>query len=435
MRIIGTVVLVFGMLFSSAQDVLLLENAMKIALENNLGVKMTINQKQQAENIATYGNAGLLPKADLNGGVSLSATNSNLEFAGGTPPIEDVAAQSLSYNGGLGVSYAVFNGLGSLNTFKKLKSQVDIAGIQLNLNIESTLLQVCNVYYEVARQQQQLRIAKNSLDISRERYERVKVGLEYGTVSSLDVLNAEVDMNADSSNVLNMDVGLKNAKRNLNVLLSREVTAQYEVSEVLVVDDARTIEAIQQKALNNNTNLLLAQSNISIAEFDQKIQQAFYMPRVSVNASYGYNYSESNASLILSQSSLGFTGGATLAWSLFDGFKKKTAIQNAQIALETNQLKVDEAKLTVERDVLNAFDLFQNSIILLKVEERSVAAAQLNFDRSKELFNQGQITTTDFRQAQLNLNRAKSRLNTANFITKMAEIELIRLSGELISVG
>ena len=435
MRIIGTVVFVFGMLFSSAQDVLLLENAMKIALENNLGVKMTINQKQQAENIATYGNAGLLPKADLNGGVSLSATNSNLEFAGGTPPIEDVAAQSLSYNGGLGVSYAVFNGLGSLNTFKKLKSQVDIAGIQLNLNIESTLLQVCNVYYEVARQQQQLRIAKNSLDISRERYERVKVGLEYGTVSSLDVLNAEVDMNADSSNVLNMDVGLKNAKRNLNVLLSREVTAQYEVSEVLVVDDARSIEAIQQKALNNNTNLLLAQSNISIAEFDQKIQQAFYMPRVSVNASYGYNYSESNASLILSQSSLGFTGGATLAWSLFDGFKKKTAIQNAQIALETNQLKVDEAKLTVERDVLNAFDLFQNSIILLKVEERSVAAAQLNFDRSKELFNQGQITTTDFRQAQLNLNRAKSRLNTANFITKMAEIELIRLSGELISVG
>ena len=435
MRIIGTVLFVFTLLFSNAQDLLLLENAMKIALENNLGVKMTINQKQQAENLANYGNAGLLPKADLNGGVSLSATNSNLEFAGGTPPIEDVAAQSLSYNGGLGVSYAVFNGLGSLNTFKKLKSQVDIAGIQLNLNIESTLLQVCNVYYEVARQQQQLRIAKNSLDISRERYERVKVGLEYGTVSSLDVLNAEVDMNADSSNVLNMNVGLKNAKRNLNVLLSREVTEQYEVSEVLVVDDARTIEAIQQKALNNNTNLLLAQSNISIAEFDQKIQQAFYMPRVSVNASYGYNYSESNASLILSQSSLGFTGGATLAWSLFDGFKKKTAIQNAQIALETNQLKVDEAKLTVERDVLNAFDLFQNSAALLKLEQRSVAAAQLNFDRSKELFNQGQITTTDFRQAQLNLNRAKSRLNTANFTTKMAEIELIRLSGELISVG
>ena len=219
MRITGLVVLIFGMLYSNAQEVLLLENAMKIALENNLGVKMIINQKQQAANRATYGNAGLLPKADLNGGVSLGATNSNLEFAGSIPPVEDVAAQSLSYNGGLGFSYAVFNGLGSLNTFKKLKSQVDVAGIQLNLNIESTLLQVCNVYYEVARQQQQLRIAKNSLDISRERYERVKLGLEYGTVSSLDLLNAEVDMNADSSSILNIDVGLKNAKRNLNVLL------------------------------------------------------------------------------------------------------------------------------------------------------------------------------------------------------------------------
>jgi outer membrane protein len=434
MRVTGAAILVFGMLIGNAQDVLLLQDAMKIALENNLGVKMTINQKHQAENMATYGNAGLLPKTDLNAGVSLSATNSNLEFASG-PPIEDVAAKSLSYNGGVGASYVVFNGLGSLNTYKKLKSQVDLVGIQLNLNIESTLLQVCNVYYEVARQQEQLRIAKNSLFISKERYERVKGGIEYGTVSSLDVLNAEVDMNADSSNVLNMNVGLKNAKRNLNVLLSREVTTEYEVSEVVVVDDTRTIDDIRQKALSNNTNLLLAQSNIPLAEFDQKIQQAFYMPRVSVNASYGYNYSESNASLILSQSSLGFTGGATLAWSLFDGFKKKTAIQNAQIALETNQLKVDEAKLTVDRDVLNAFDLFENSLLLLKVEERSVVTAQLNFDRSKELFNQGQITTTDFRQAQLNLNRAKSRLNTANFTTKMAEIELIRLSGELVSVG
>jgi outer membrane protein len=138
MRIIGTVLFVFTLLFSNAQDLLLLENAMKIALENNLGVKMTINQKQQAENLANYGNAGLLPKADLNGGVSLSATNSNLEFAGDTPPIEDVAAQSLSYNGGLGVSYAVFNGLGSLNTFKKLKSQVDIAGIQFIMKLQDS---------------------------------------------------------------------------------------------------------------------------------------------------------------------------------------------------------------------------------------------------------------------------------------------------------
>lgn len=416
----------------NAQNVLLLEDAMKIALENNLNIMMTTNQQQQTINQATYGNAGMLPKVDLSGATSYGSSNTELTIAGNNPPIKNDNAESFSYNGGVGLTYVVFNGLGSINTYNKLKSLADLSAIQLNLTIESTLLQVANVYYEVARQQEQLAIASSSLLVSKERYERVKVGNEYGTVSSLALLNAEVDMNADSSNVLNMELGLNNAKRNLNVLLNREVKTTYSVSTELTIEKAITLEDILQKAKDNNTNLLLTQSNISIAEYDEKIQKAFYMPRVALNANYGYNYSESNASLILSQTSLGLTGGATLAWSLFDGFKRKTALQNAKIALETSELKVQEATLTVERDVMNAFELFQTNLQLLKVEERSVVAAQLNFDRSKELYRQGQITTTQFRTAQLNLNRAKSRLNTTLFTTKMAEISLIRLSGELV---
>lgn len=433
MRIASILLLVVAFINSQAQNVLLLEDAIKIALENNLNIKMTTNQQEQIQNRATYGNAGLLPKVDLSGGTSYSSNKSDITYAGGFPPIVDQTTESFTYNGGVGANYTVFNGLGSINTYNKLKSQVDVSSIQLQLSMESTLLQVANVYYEVARQQEQLQIAINSIAISKERYDRAKTGKDYGTVSSLDVLNAEVDMNADSSIVLNMRLGLNNAKRNLNVLLSREITTNYTVSNKVEIEKTLALDNISTKAMSNNNNLLLAQSNIPIAEYEEKIQKAFYMPRVAINASYGYNYSENSASVLLSQKSLGFTGGATLGWNLFDGGRRKTAIQNAQIALETSQLKVDEAMLIVERDVQNTFDLFQNNLQLLKVEQRSVVAAQLNFDRSKELFNQGQITTTQFRQAQLNLNRAKSRLNTTRFTTKMAEISLIRLSGELVT--
>lgn len=433
MKIINIVFIFLLTTFSAkAQNVLLLEDAMQIALENNLNIKMTTNQQLQAANQATYGNAGLLPKVDLNGATSYGANKSNVTFAGGFPPIENQAAELFSYNAGVSANYMLFNGLGSINTYYKLQSLSDLNAIQLKLSIESILFQVANVYYEVAKQQEQLEIAKQTLNISKERYKRIKVAQEYGTTSSLFVLNSEVDMNADSSLVLNLNLGLKNAKRNLNILLARDAATEFTVNKEININESILLDSIQQKALANNNNLLLAQTNITVAEYSEKIQKAFYMPKLAINASYGYNYSENSASVILNQNSLGFTGGATLAWNLFDGGKRSTALQNAKIALETSELKVEEAKLTINKDVLNAYDLFQNNLDLLKLEERSAEVAQQNFERSKEMFNQGQLTTTQFREAQLNLSRAKSRLNTTLFTTKMAEISLIRLSGELV---
>lgn len=432
MRLIVLLVFSMAVILANGQEVLTLEKAIQAAMQNNLGIKVVKNQQQQSENMATYGNAGLMPKLDAQGNGSYSRNLSNMEFAGGVPPIEDVQATSINYGANLQASYTLFNGFGSINTYKKLTAQADISAVQLKLSIESTILQVCNVYYEIARQQEQLNIAQNSLAISRERYKRAKVAQSYGTISSIDMLNAEVDMNADSSNVMNMRLGLNNAIRNLNVLLGKEVTAYYSVEDAIEFEELSNLDEVTKKAVSNNLNLLLAQSNIPIAEYDQKIQKAFYMPRVSVSASYGYSYSQSDASIVLNQSNLGFTGSAALAWNLFDGFKKKSAVQNAKIALETSQLKVAEAKLTVQRDLHNAYEMLRNNLELLELEKRSTEVAGENFERSKSLFNQGQLTTTEFRTAQLNLNRAKSRLNTTKFTTKMAEIELMRLIGELV---
>lgn len=428
-----TVVLLFA-LSGNAQQVLTLDDAIKMALQKNHGILVASNQQKQVENSATAGNAGLLPSVDVTGGATYSATTADLEFAGGQPPIEDAEALAFGYNGAVGLNYTLFDGLGSFHSFNKLKSQRDLSAIQTNLTIESTLLQVSNVYYEVARQQVQLEIAKESLKVSQGRRDRLQANLTYGTVSSLDLLNAQVDLNSDSSNVLSLEMGLKSAKRNLNVLMGTENGGvDYTVDENLTINRTVALADLKSKAEQNNVNVLLAQSNITIAEYDQKLQKSFRMPRIGLNASYGYNYQESNASLILNQSSLGFTGGVSLAWNLFDGKRKQTALANAQIALETSEIQKEQAMITVSKDVENAFDLYQNSLVLVDIEQKNLQIAELNFQRSQELYNQGQLTTTEFREAQLNLNRVKSRLNTSRFTAKMAEIELTRLSGELVS--
>ena len=104
-----------------------------------------------------------------------------------------------------------------------------------------------------------------------------------------------------------------------------------------------------------------------------------------------------------------------------------------QQELENQQLVEEEAKLFLETDIINAYEAYQNSRYVLELEERNLVVAELNFSRTEELFNLGQVTNTQFREAQLNLIRAKNNISSAQYSAKLDEIELLRLSGRLFT--
>ena len=156
------------------------------------------------------------------------------------------------------------------------------------------------------------------------------------------------------------------------------------------------------------------------------------MPVLATNIGYGYSQSESTPSVVISNSNIGFTGGLTMAWNLFDGKKKKMALQNAQIAIESNELYKQQALLTIDKELANYYGLYKNNLALLELETQNLEAAKLNLQRSKELFKQGQINNVQFRQAQLNVLNSETKLNNAKYSAKITEYQIKRLGGELI---
>ena len=202
-----------------AQDTLSIGEVVQKVLKNNHGLDLAKNNTLKSKNKTTAGNAGMLPKVDLSGGGNVSQTTADLTFAGDIPPIVGADGESLSYNGGLNVSYNLFDGLGSIYTLKSLKTGADLMSMQERLSIESTIYQVYTVYYQAVNMQEQLAIAENSLSLSRERYDRMKLKFDYGNVNSIDLLNAEVDLNNDSTGYLNAKYALRSLKRNLNLLM------------------------------------------------------------------------------------------------------------------------------------------------------------------------------------------------------------------------
>ncbi|MFK8058473.1 MAG: TolC family protein, partial [Polaribacter sp.] len=275
--------------------------------------------------------------------------------------------------------------------------------------------------------------------ISKSRLKRAKYQYEYGQSTKLELLNAEVDVNNDSITLISANQQLSNAKRGLNVILGVKKDVNYEVETQVDFNKMMNFEGLQQKTLANNSLLKQNEKNIAISEFNIKINKASYLPSLGFNASYGFNRTVNEnlinpfgAKLITSD---GLNAGLNLTWNLFDGGGTKTRVANAKIALENQEILLEQQKVTITNNLKNTWENYKNQLFILKAQETNVLTTQNNFDRTQERYKLGQVSSIEFRQAQINLINSKTAFNNAKFDAKLIELQLLQLSGDILNVS
>jgi len=416
-----------------AQDTLYLNDAIRIAMERNHDIRVVNNVATISKNNATRGNAGMLPRLDVAAGVTYNINSTDIEFSSGIPPTSENGAETQSYNASLNLAYTVFDGLGNIYNYRKLMATAGLSKLQAQLTIEATLIQVLNFYYNMGRAQQQYEVAKKALSVSKERRRRAEVQSEFGRASKLEVLNAEVDYNTDSINMVNAALTIETARYNLNYLLGEESTRSYIASMLVNIDETMQLAELRQLAKQNNVAIKISQANLNLSELDLKLVKASQLPRLDLRASYGFNQANNEVGIVLKQQNLGFSGSLSMSFNIFDGHRKQTQHENTLLSIENNREEVENAKDQVERDIQNAFATYKNRLDLLAIAEKNLSAAKRNFERTQELYRLGQTNSTQFRTAQLNLIRTQSNIIDAKFAAKLAEIQLIYLTGQLIA--
>ncbi|MCF8258964.1 MAG: TolC family protein, partial [Flavobacteriales bacterium] len=223
----------------------------------------------------------------------------------------------------------------------------------------------------------------------------------------------------------------RKALRNLKQLIQWD-GPDPELQDDLLAGLLPSYEVLRDGALSNSAAVLLSAHNLETSELDVKLARSMQFPVVVGQASYGYLRNTSEVSFIEKSSSLGPTLGISLSYSLFDGRKKHTQLQNAKIALETGRIKDTEARQELLRNLDNGYDLHATNMLRLRLSEQAVAAADAAFGRTAELFALGQVTGLEHRDAQLAVMNARINVLSARIATKLAELELLRLGGLLL---
>ena len=417
-----------------AQNSLSLEDVLAISIKENIDIKIKTNELNQVKNYEKVGVLGTIPKIKVFGTASGNKGISSIEFATDDfPKIEDADSESKSINGNVEFSYNLFGGIGSIYTYQKLKKQSDLKSTELIIQIEQVLLKSAKQYFDIAYLQEQNKILTELLDISQERYNKVKVQKQFGNASKLDLLSAEIDLNKDSINLLNSNYELKSAKQRLNQTLNRLPNLDFEVENKVEINKYLNYDELLNETQNNNNNILFQKYLIEITKKDKKINNVSILPNINISAQYGYNQTESNTSIILDQTNLGLTGFINLSWDIFDAVARRKIAQNTQIEIESNKLKLESLNKDIIKDFNASFQQYKNNLNLIEIEKRNNQSSEKFFERAKEQFYQGQLSRSDFRLAQLDLSISKNRLNQTLYKAKIAELNLYRLSGKIIN--
>ena len=162
-----------------------------------------------------------------------------------------------------------------------------------------------------------------------------------------------------------------------------------------------------------------------------------YLPVIGLTGSYGWNLNQNPASAFFPgtiNNNQNFTVGAGLTWNLFDGGNTTVQVRNAKILYENQELLKKQVELEVERDIQNALETYKNRLAIYEIQEKAVITNQNNFERSREQYQLGRITSIEFRQAQINLLTAQTTKNLAKYDAKLAELQLLDLTGQLLNV-
>lgn len=438
MRHIWKIIIAGGIVLSFSdqvigQQLLSKEAAVKIALEKNYDIQVAKNNTRSAANNASIYNSGYLPAVTASGGGNYNNRDTEFEFTDGRV-ISVNNAENKSYNASLALNYTIFDGFGRAYTYKRLKENYNVSEIQVRQVIENAIISLFTGYYQVARLTENADNLEKTLEISQRRRQKAIYDFDFGKGTRLNVLNAEVDVSNDSINLLNIKQQLENAVRDLNITLGQDVEQSFQVDTHVVYATELVREGVLNDALSQNVGMLLAEKNIVLSQHNQKVQRAGWLPRLQANGSYDWNRSNNgvSANQITRQTISGLSAGMTLTWNIFDGGATKTRLQNAKIDIANQSLLKEQQEQQLKRDVFNQWGTYQNALTVLKVRDQNVKTNQQNFKRTKEQYNLGQVTSIEFRQAQINLLNAEMSWNQAKYDAKLAELRLLQLQGKLI---
>lgn len=420
-----------------AQEMLTLSQCLQMAVDNNLSLQKSRNEIAKGKYSISENQAKLLPQIN-----AVAQLNDNF-----TPPVSvtDGSAYGKPYNVTKTLQYNASAGLQlQMPLYNQMVyTAIDIAKIADQLNKlsyekarEDLIMQTAKMYYMAQNTSEQIRLVNDNIKRLEELRDITQAFYD-------NQMSLEVDLKRVNLNIENLTVQRDNAVAMLEQQYTMlKYVIDYPADKNIKVTDVNPnqIEIVKADGLNVNLyELQLLQQKKELTQKQIKLAKDGYLPSVSLTGSLMYSaFTDKIEHWIHSGDSNHWYGsnglGVQLRVPVFDGFEKRSKIRKAKVEAESARIGYEDALKGMQANYVNAVSEVNNSQRNYKKQLDNYVLAQDVYNVTADQYKEGVTSMTAVLQDEMRMSEAMNNYLNAYYRYKVANLSLLKLTGQLEQV-
>ena len=437
---------------NAQSQIITLDEAINLALENNMDVKVSLlnSQKSRAAVREAFGYA--MPSLDASADFAHFLKKPKMPFPDFTALLTNATysilfdenviprdenkflpvqtqlqsfAQSNNYEASLTLtqilfSSAVFRGIGASQIY------YDLSVAELRNTISKTKLNVERAFYGALLTKELLTIAKASFDNAQENFRNVSALYEQGFVSDFDRMQAEIRVENIRPTLLQMENMQVTTLNDLKLVMGIDQALDIDVKGefVYVPEDLPEEEDVIDFALSNNFSLQSLKLKRDVDEAFIDLDLAEYWPTLAAFGNYTYAGSSDQWNF---QNYSAATVGLNFSINLWQGNRTKNRVEQSTITYKQTGEQYEQLKEFVVTQVKAKYLELKRVQSLVEAQERNVSLAERSYEISTLRYKEGtgnqlEVQNSDVALRQARVNRIQS---IHSYITTKLELEQI----------
>jgi len=421
--------------FAKAQnnnDIWSLQRCVQYAVEHNISIQQDVLNKRLAHYTLLQSQLAQLPSLSSSGSY---AKNFGRSIDPTTYSYVDAGFDNISISGNSNV--LLFGWFQQRNTIAKNRFSLQASQADLDQLKDDVSLNVATGYLRTLLAQEQINASEKQVDLSKAQLAQTKSFANAGRLPELNVAQLESQLATDSSNLINAIATYNSAILDLKTLLNLDFSTPFsilapdvQVSDQILVSNMQPEEIYQQAKIHFGS-VKGAQMRLEAAKKGLNASKGALFPQLSLNAQLGTNWSSNYKSYNLGPYVRQSTGAytltndtvyryaplnlpytptlgdqlsnniremvsATINVPLFNGWQSQYLVRQSKINLQTQELNVYQAELTLKQNVYKAHNDAVNSIQKYYASLRAEQAAQRALDFAQKRYDLGLTSTVDF---------------------------------------
>ncbi|MFB2922722.1 TolC family protein [Aerosakkonema funiforme] len=387
---------------------LTLQQVLELARRNNRQLQIALLELERTRAALQEARAALYPTADLQvdaaGGRS-TQTELSIERAN-RQGVDQIEEGSFSINGTVGLSYDLFTGGRRAAQIRAAEEQVRNSQLEVERLSEQTRLDITSAYYDLQQSDEQVRISQAAVRNAQQSLGDAELLERAGLGTRFDVLRAQVQLANENQNLIRDRSQQQINRRVLAQLLSLPQSVNLSAADPVEIAGLwdLTLEQSIIQAFQNRAELQqqLAQRNIN--QELRRAELAARKPQLNLFANYNV-LDVFNDGLGIAD---GYSVGARLRWSLFDGGSAQARAAQRQADKDIAETRFADTRNQIRLQVEQSYYQLQSNLENIQTSNVALDQAREALRLARLRFQAGVGTQTEVIDAETELTRAEA---------------------------